>query len=209
MKGLLLKDWYLTIKYCKMYLLVDLFFIIGSVFDEDNYVFFVLYPAVMSGIMSSTLLGYDERAKWDVYCGAFPLTKAQIVSEKYIVGMIMQAILLALMIPAQLARMAMRPDYGIRECVTVLVLLIFISGFSTAFCLPFLFKLGTEKGRIVHMFTIALVCGGTAAASFSVDMEQLALLGTQLIIPLILVFAIVLYACSWYLSIYFYRKRNI
>lgn len=209
MKGLLLKDWYLIVKYCKMYLFVDLFFIIGSVFTEDNYVFFVLYPAVMSGIVPTTLLGYDERAKWDVYCGAFPLTKASIVSEKYIVGMIMQAILLALMIPAQLARVAMRPDYGIRECVTVLILLIFISGFSIAFCLPFLFKLGSEKGRIVHMFTIALVCGGTVAASFSVDTELLASLGKQLFIPLILVFTIVLYACSWCLSIRFYRKRNI
>ena len=86
MKGLLLKDWYMVVKYCKAYLLICLVFIGVSIMSDDNF-FFILYPCILCGMIPVTLLGYDERSKWDQYCAALPYTKAQIVSGKYLLGM--------------------------------------------------------------------------------------------------------------------------
>ena len=41
MKGLLLKDWYMVVKYCKAYLLISLVFIGASIMSDDNF-FFIL-----------------------------------------------------------------------------------------------------------------------------------------------------------------------
>ena len=81
MKGLLLKDLYMAAKYCRAFLLIVVVFLAVSFFGDDN-IFFVVYPAMIAGIVPVTLISYDERDKWDLYAGTLPYTGSQPVSSK-------------------------------------------------------------------------------------------------------------------------------
>ena len=66
MKGLLLKDLYMTMKYCRSYLLIAVVFTAVSFVGNDN-LFFIFYPCPFCGMIPVTLLGYDERSHWQQY----------------------------------------------------------------------------------------------------------------------------------------------
>ena len=93
MKGLLLKDWYMMKKYCRMYIFIAAVFIAVSLVNNGN-MFFVFYPCLLCGMIPVNLLGYDERSRWMQYSGTMPYTKTQIVSGKYLVGLLAQLTML-------------------------------------------------------------------------------------------------------------------
>lgn len=207
MKGLLLKDFYMARKYCRTALAFMTIFIIASMLQDDN--IFVFYPCVLSSMIPVTLLSYDERSKWSNYCGALPYTKAQIVSAKYLMGLFMGVVIFALSAIAQAVRMNRRGAFDVNLYLTLMALLLILFCFSTSICLPVMFKFGVEKGRIAYYVMIGVVCGGSvlgAKLSRTVDTVGLPAGGLMLILCAAMV---ALYALSWYLSIVFYRKREV
>ena len=99
MKGLLLKDWYMTKKYCRYYLFLIIGFIILSMMSSGN-MFFVFYPCVLCGMIPVNLLGYDERSRFTEYAGTLPYTKTQIVSAKYLIGLFAQIAIISRLVIA-------------------------------------------------------------------------------------------------------------
>ena len=87
MKGLLLKDFYMMLKYCRSYLLIAVVFFAMSFMSTENLIF-IFYPCVISAMLPVTLLSIDERSRWLPYAATLPVTRAQIVSEKYLFGLI-------------------------------------------------------------------------------------------------------------------------
>lgn len=90
MKGLITKDIFMIAKYFKLYFLMDVIFIAVAFFSPDSSSFLMI-PVLLSGIIPITLLAYDERSHWTEYSGALPYSKAQIVSAKYLIGLLLQA----------------------------------------------------------------------------------------------------------------------
>ena len=86
MKGLLLKDFYLSWRYCRAFLVIVAVFLAVSFVGEDN-VFFMIYPIMIASVIPMTLLSYDEHDKWTSYSGTLPYTRTQLVSSKYLVGL--------------------------------------------------------------------------------------------------------------------------
>ena len=158
MKGLLLKDWYMVMKYCKAYLLICLVFIGVSIMSDDNF-FFILYPCILCGMIPVTLLGYDERSKWDQYCAALPYTKAQIVSGKYLLGMGTQIGMLLLSAVIQVIRMRVSGAFSWKSFSSILSMLAILSFLTPAISLPPMFRWGVEKGRMAYYISVGLVCG--------------------------------------------------
>ena len=207
MKGLLLKDWYMVMKYCKAYLLICLVFIGVSIMSDDNF-FFILYPCILCGMIPVTLLGYDERSKWDQYCAALPYTKAQIVSGKYLLGMGTQIGMLLLSAVIQVIRMRVSGAFSWKSFSSILSMLAILSFLTPAISLPPMFRWGVEKGRMAYYISVGLVCGISA---FVVNVSDITLLGflTNSAAMLLLGLAsLVAYGISWYLSILFYQKRE-
>ena len=207
MKGLLLKDWYMVVKYCKAYLLISLVFIGASIMSDDNF-FFILYPCILSGMIPVTLLGYDERSKWDQYCAALPYTKAQIVSGKYLIGMAAQIGMLVLSTVVQGIRMQVKGTFSWESFGSILSMLVAISFLAPAVSLPPMFRWGTEKGRMAYYISVGLICGISA---FLVSVSGITVLGSlpsSTAMLLLGLAALVAYGVSWYLSIVFYRKRE-
>lgn len=207
MKGLLLKDWYMIMKYCKAYVLISLVFIGVSIMGDDNF-FFILYPCILSGMIPVTLLGYDERSKWDQYCAALPYTKAQIVSGKYLIGMAAQIGMLVLSTVVQGIRMQVKGTCSWESFGSILSMLAAISFLAPAVSLPPMFRWGTEKGRMAYYISVGLICGISA---FLVSVSGITVLGSlpsSTAMLLLGLAALVAYGVSWYLSIVFYRKRE-
>ena len=206
MKGLLLKDFYMMKKYCRAYFLITVVFIAVSFFAEEN-LFVIFYPCLLCGMIPVNLLAYDERSHWMQFSGTLPYTKAQIVSGKYLIGLLTQVVVLMVTGFAQGIRMAIAGSFVLQD-LTVLLLLMFCVASTSAITLPFVFKLGVEKGRIAYYLMIGMVCGGSVLASSVLRGHMQSDLRLNLPLALVALVCIGLYALSWYLSIVFYRKRE-
>ena len=208
MKGLLLKDLYMMKKYCKAYLLLIVIFVAVSFASSEN-LFFVFYPCLLCGMIPVNLLAYDERSKWLQYSETMPYTKGQIVSGKYVIGLGTQVSVLLVTGIAQAIRMSMNDAFVLGEYLVLMMLLLILSLLASSITLPFMFKLGVEKGRMAYYIMIGIVCAGSIILSNLLSggmQEEIKLNG---ILPIICLIGIGIYALSWYLSVAFYKKREI
>ncbi len=208
MKGLLLKDWYMMKKYCRAYLLIAVVFIAVSLFSNDN-MFFVFYPCLLCGMIPINLLGYDERSRWMQYSGTLPYTKTQIVSGKYLIGLLSQITILVATGVAQAAKMLIAHNFELGDFAVLMLLMLIVSTLTSSICLPFVFKLGVEKGRTAYYIMIGFVCGASVLASSILRRQLTSEIKPNLILALVAVVGICVYILSWYLSIVFFKKREI
>ena len=208
MKGLLLKDWYMMKKYCRAYLLITVVFIAVSLFSNDN-MFFVFYPCLLCGMIPVNLLGYDERSRWMQYSGTLPYTKTQIVSGKYLIGLLSQITILVATGVAQAAKMLIAHNFELGDFAVLMLLMLIVSTLTSSICLPFVFKLGVEKGRTAYYVMIGFVCGASVLASSILRGQLVSEIQPNLILALVAVAGIGIYILSWYLSIVFFKKREI
>ncbi|MBQ9717923.1 MAG: ABC-2 transporter permease [Clostridia bacterium] len=208
MKGLLLKDWYMMRKYCRSYLFIAVGFLILSFMDKSN-MFFVFYPCLFCGMVPVNLLAYDERSRWLTYSGTLPYTRAQIVSGKYLIGLFTQTAMLLLTGIAQGIRLGMDGGYRATDVLVILLLLLIASTVTSSVTLPFMFKLGVERGRAAYYVMIGLICGISALLT-GLFREPLRMeIRPNLILVLLAAAGVGIYALSWYLAIVFYRKREL
>ena len=208
MKGLLLKDWYMMKKYCRSYIFIATAFIALALFSNDN-MFFIFYPCLLCGMIPVNLLGYDERSRWMQYSGTLPYTKTQIVSAKYLIGLLAQAALLIVTGVSQGIKMTAAGNFVFGEFVVLMLLMLVVATLSSSISLPFIFKLGVEKGRTAYYVMIGFVCGASALASSYFRGQFTAEIKPNLILVILAVAGIGMYILSWYMSIVFYKKREI
>ncbi len=207
MKGLILKDFYLTIRYCKAIMLLDLVFIAIYLFQKEN-LFFLFYPCVFAGLLPITLLSCDEREKWDSYAGTLPCTRAQLVSEKYLISLFGGLIVLLLCGAAQAFRMISKGAFLPMEYLGVIMTLAGISFVVPTVLYPFIFRFGTTKGRVLYYILIALACA-FGSVFFGDHPGIAAETGYRNLTMIIAGAVIILYGMSWLLSIRFYQKRDL
>ena len=208
MKGLFLKDWYMMKKYFRSYIVIAVVFIAVSFVSDDN-MFFVFYPCLLCGMIPVNLLGYDERSRWVQYSGSLPYTKTQIVSAKYLIGLFAQAAMLIVTGLAQGIKMVMNGNFALNDFIVLMLLMLTTATFTSSISLPFIFKMGVEKGRIAYYVMIGFVCGASVLASslFRGHLQDAIQLNTILVVLSFV--GIGVYIISWYLSIVFYKKREI
>lgn len=204
MKGLLLKDTYMTVRLCRMFLLLDVVFLGVWMFGNGD-LFFLTYPCLLTTMVPMTLISYDEREKWDVFAATLPYSQAQIVSCKYLIGLCLSVLILAVAAVGQIFR---RTPGGTAEFLTMLPVLMSACLLAPAVLYPFVFRFGAEKGRVVYYVVIAVVCGGSVVLQ---NMEVASLLGSLSVgsLPAGMLIAAAVYAGSWLLSIRLYAKREL
>ena len=208
MKGLLLKDWFMMKKYCRYYLFVGIGFIILSLISSGN-MFFVFYPCLLCGMIPVTLLGYDERSRWTEYVGTLPYTKTQIVSAKYMISLFTQITMLLVVCITQGAKMGIEGTFVLKEFLVLMMLLLMMSSVASSLTLPFVFKYGVEKGRSAYYVMIGVACAGSIIATtlFKEGLQNEIQLNA--VCPVSCLVGTGIYALSWYLSIVFYKKREM
>ncbi len=208
MKGLIIKDLYMTVKYCKANIIIALLFMMMSLSDRES-LFFAFYPALLCGIIPTNLLAYDERSRWLQYSETLPYTRAQVVSGKYIIGLISQAVMLIFVGAAHAAVMISAGTFELGAFAVFMMLVITMSLIASSISLPFMFKYGVEKGRLAYYVMVGIISAGTVASSklMTEKIQQKADLSGTL--PIVCFIGIAIFALSWYLSIIFYKKREL
>lgn len=202
MKGLMKKELLMLCRAARAFAFVSVIFIAMSAFSQEN-VFFMLMPIIISGLLPSTLLSYDERSRWQEFSGALPVSRAQLVSAKYLLGLGCMAVILALTLGLHLIVRRYPMDTLLSLLGGICGLSLFISSVS----LPLMFKFGVEKGRIWYYATLILV-GGASGASAGVAKDFFSVGISPAYIWLILAIGAVCFTLSWLLSIRFYQTRE-
>ena len=195
-------------KYCRAYLLVAVVLIVTSLFAEEN-LFMTFYPCVLCGMIPVNLLAYDERSHWMAFSGTLPYTKAQIVSGKYLIGLLTQLALLLAIGLVHGIHMAMDDSFALQDYAVLMLLMLCVSTIASSVTLPFTFKLGVEKGRIAYYVTMGLVMAAIATVSIIFKYQLQNMIRVELPLVVVALICVCLYALSWYLSIVFYQKREI
>lgn len=208
MKGLMLKEFYMAWKYCRLHLVITVLFLGMAMLPSAENLFLLFYPSAMASFIPVTLLSYDTQSKWDVYFDTLPTSRAQYVSVKYLTGLILGELVLIVTGLSQLLAMKLNGAGDMNQLWPLLCGLQVIALVPPALFLPLIFKLGVEKGRILFLVMIGIVFGGSAALALGVEDGGSFSLPGNLSVWLLLG-AVVLYALSWLLSIRLYRTREL
>ncbi len=208
MEGLLLKDFYMVIKYYRSYLLIAVLFAAVSFVNASN-LFFVFYPCLIGGMIPVNLLAYDESSRWLLYSGTLPVTRRQFVSAKYLIGLGAQLAMMVLISAAQIARMLREGSFYPGEFLVMLMVIIILSTISSSISLPFMFRWGVERGRTAYFVMIGMICAGGVIGAKLMPTLQTAEAQVNGVLIGLCMGGIVLYAASWMLSIRFFEKREL
>lgn len=208
MSGLLLKELYMARKYCRLHLVITVLFLGMAMLPSAENLFLLFYPSALASFIPVTLLSYDTQSKWDVYFDTLPTSRAQYVSAKYLIGLILGELVLALTAVTQLLAIRLNGEIGLNQLLPLLWGLQAITLVLPTLYLPPIFKLGVEKGRIWFLVMSGITFGGGTALALGVeDWGSFSLPGNSSV--WLLLGAIVLYALSWLLSIRLYRTREL
>ena len=210
MKGLLRKDLYLMIKYCRLFFILIIVFSFAGAWN--NNLFFALYPITISSIIPVNLLSYDEKAHWNSSACTFPYTRKAIVSSKYILTLCVLGASSLLFIFAQVCNMLINHNFQLFGLFSTFAVILSCGLLPPAFMFPFTFKLGSEKGRFAYytgfvLFFVILAFFQEVTDNLSLRITQMAVPHAPIVIVFLIVFG--LYGLSWFLSVKFYQKRDL
>lgn len=204
MKGLLIKDWYMTIKYCRLQLgVIVLMTLISAVTDVG--LAYLMYPMLFAGMIPVYILSADEKDGWNDYVRTTPVTARTLVTEKYIVAVAAVLAAAVFMLLVWSARMLFGPaDFGaLLQSLQVVSAIGFV---YPAIILPMILRFGVEKGRFIAaagvVIVIALVMLFSGPDGALGAMSELSALAA--VLPLA---ALILLVLSWLVAVRLYEAR--
>lgn len=214
MKGLITKD-LLTIKkkYGYNRILMDIAIIISLMFILEDagaiYISFLLLPIEITSIIIS-LSNCDEQWKWGKYAISLPVTKTQIVRSRYIFATILSFLGLSISLLVNTISFFSFHNYKFGFYLFIAgaafaVILLFL-----AIILPSNYSLGVNAGFAVMLVLIILLL----VLGFWSKMTDNAIMvfvvnNFELCLGIALITIIFLYMFSYYLSVYFFKKKYI
>ncbi len=205
MIGLLRKDLYMTWAYCRSFVVIlGVFLGVGLVNGENS--FFVIYPMIIGMMLPVSIISYDERFKWHIACDALPCSRAQAVSSKYILTLLLVGLIFALTMLIQGIRLSRAGDLAQLWELPGMLLPVGLVG--PAVLLPVIFRLGVEKGRIFYYVLVGLVAASAVIFS-SGQLPEIPAVQVQLPGLALVLGSLVLFALSWGLSIVLYQRREL
>ena len=201
MKGLLLKDWYQVSKNMRtMYLTVAIVMAVWLFSTSGSYVFPVSYAAMFLGILSVSLLAYDQNSGWVEYGWALPVSKKLLVAEKYLVGLLCAAGAAGI---GGLFVVVLSLRSG--QALDAAALLLLTNSVGTTLLmnsifLPLMYRFGSEKARMIYVMMFAGFGALLAGAADWLQNTPLWMAAAMLAVVL------AVYAASWRLSVAWYGK---
>lgn len=205
MKALLIKDYWMLWADYKRGLVLPFIFVGVSFVSGD--VFWLLWPLYIIGLLPYVLCSYEEQSHWDLYAESMPYGRRTVVRAKFALLVINTIVGTAgISVIYLIARLL--GVFG-EPYLSIAVLCICGSLLPGCLMLPFLFKFGVAKSRMVYMVSIGLLGAVTGIFSGS-DSAVITELSGFLPTPLMLfLLSVVLLVLSEQLSELFYLKREL
>lgn len=157
MLGLLIKDFMTLKKYFKTLLfMLAVYAVYGYL--ADNAAFLVSFSIILFSMVTITSIAYDEQCHWNNYALTMPVSHKTIVLSKYVLGILLSLIGMILSLIGSVVISIL--NHSLTDMFSILfataVAGIIIGFLFISIYLPFVFKLGAEKSRII-MVSIFLV----------------------------------------------------
>ena len=218
MKGLLLKDASVIMKETKY------FFLLAVVMSLLQNEFLFAYIVVYAATLPMAAIAYDERVKWNRMEETLPLTRAQMIGCKYIMGYISIAAAILLVFCGRLFGAVINLNAGGlpahsnnlfsmlmaslgAEVWFSLLIICCIALTIQAFNLPLMFWIGVERGRL--LFILIIVGAATATVSIWEELgENTIHLNLTLIFLIALAITIVVNLISFQVSKALYNREK-
>ncbi len=168
MKSLMIKDLLNLKRQNKIFLAI---FIYAFIFSTNDSPFLEFILVIFSIILIVNNISYDEKANWNTYILCMPVSRKDIIIQKYILGLIFLSLSFFVAIIFGIILSILNIE-DIKE------LLFFYLGILSGgilyliFLLPFIFKFGTEKGRILIGFSIVIFFWATHGISLETINEK-------------------------------------
>lgn len=204
MKGLILKDLYVTFAKQKMLLVLPCVLLAMALVDNNN-LFLLIYAPMFVAMLPISLLTLDESDKWTAYCDTLPVSKGKYVSGKFVINLIATVAIIAICAIAEAVWQALNGGFDQTLYTAIMVGVIATAFLAPAVQFPFVFRFGAEKGRILFL-TLYLIM----SLSSVYFLNKTALLSwlSGVSIPILIAAVAAIYALSWLLSIRMYEKRT-
>lgn len=215
MKGILRKDLLLAWKNMKYLLLAFVIFTLGMVSQdsETRILMTGMYLCLIGVLTPLYTFSYDRTAHWDVYARALPVERWKIVLAKYLLGLVFLAagLLLGGAVIAVSGFLGAAQETG--RMVGSLAGMMAGGLLLLSLQLPFFYRFGPEKARLLIVVTIFLVAA-LFGASLSVENTSGLSLLFSLLNPtpmasfLFIAAAFFLVVGSFFLCVRIYCKRE-
>jgi len=211
MKGLLLKDWYQFIKHGKFFLIFNVIYAILAAANMS--MFLVLFNVIFNCMIVKTLMAYEEQNHWERLLMNLPVTKAEVIWEKYVVGILAMLaaniISFGVLTAAKLAGVLAKDV----ELMPYFILFFSVGALYLSAELSILFHFGVNEGRMWFILATGIICGigGGSSAWLMENVGRLAS-GRYVIWGISLgafVLAVIAVLCSGKLSLYLYKRKEV
>ena len=221
-KGLLKKDLYNLASYKTTLIIVVLFCGIAIIGTDAIYWGSVVIGIIV-GMISLSTFSYDEMSKSNKYILTLPVTRKEIVLEKYVlaIGATILGGLLGFIVTLLVGNIMnyLRPDnlidINIETLLATSVGGMFGISFIQAIQIPSIFKWGAEKGRIqmfivlfVLVIIVAVVGFLLKQAGLSVDIEKLESILNNFGLVALILLSCLMYFISYKISYKIYKNKE-
>lgn len=161
MSGLVLKELYVVKKTARAYLLILLVYAVLTAVGTFDTSFLSGFLALFVMMMPMTSFSYDDLARWDKYAAALPVGRRGIVRSKYIFTLLLVVAALVLGLGLSAAACALKlGGNSWTELVIVNFACVAVGLLLNAVIMPFMFKYGAEKSRVIMLAVFVVVFGG-------------------------------------------------
>lgn len=150
MKGLLMKDFINLKKNAKIFSIFIVVYGFMAFMQKDS-AFFSSVFTMLIALLTMTTYSYDEVAKWDGYALTMPVSKANMVQEKYLMMLLLTLIgtiinlLFTIAINTELKSESLFNGVQVSLIGAAIVILFY------CIIIPFITKLGVEKARYIFI----------------------------------------------------------
>lgn len=211
--GLITKDLLLLKSYKKNFIismLIYLFVIISNIKEPSFSMIGTLLIIYTFSLYAQSTFNSDEKSDADSFYLTLPINKSDIVLEKYlfhflaiILGTIFSFIIMFALYFFKVVIM-----FDIKDYLILLSCIIYIFSLLQSLQLPFIFKMGAEKGRLFNYVVMIIIFSITGLLSF-VFADINFSFSILKFVPFILIGLIIFnYYLSYKISCSFYNKRE-
>lgn len=206
MKGLLLKDWYVLIKQSRMFLLI---LVLYAVLSATGNKAFGALAAIFVAMLPITLMGIDEKNKWEHLALTMPYEKKDIVLSRYLLTAVMLSVFTVIYLFSKAVQQIPALHTGEFIDVQYITLILTIGFVYPSLCLPAMFRFGVEKGRLWFVGITAVLGGATGGFFVHFSQDTAKVINVLMAKPwLALLMSLLLFLLSAAVSIRLYETRE-
>lgn len=165
MKGLIKKDIFMLKNNTRYFLIFTLFYFLVSLNQTEPGSSTTFILPFLTMIMMISTFSYDEFNNWFSYAAALPNGRKNVVKSKYAITGITTVLSTLLSIFLAFIISNIKGNFSYSEMLSYLIGSVFACIFMTSIIYPFLFKYGSEKGRLVIFAISSMTVGAIVLLS--------------------------------------------